>query len=137
MKKKFPYLAAQIIFILALIASIYSVFCFVTYEKTPGTVIDVVHYSDDTVVHLQYTVNDKVYERTSDYGEGKSIRIGTQITVWYDPKDPNKTVCVRGFAGYYCLLAIMGIGLYLIPGIGLLIDLFNRIRKKCENNKQY
>lgn len=73
MKKKFPCLAAQIIFILALIASIYSVFCFVTYKKTPGTVIDVVHYSDDTVVHLQYTVNDKVYERTSITERGNQL----------------------------------------------------------------
>ncbi len=136
MKKNFPFIAAQIIFILSLIVSIYSVFRFVTYEKIPGTVTDIERYYSGTVVHLQYTVNDKVYERTSNYGKGKSIKIGKQITLWYDPDDPDKTVCVRDFAGFYCLAAIMGCGLYLLPFIGLLIKLSNKIREKRENKQQ-
>ncbi len=133
MKKTFPYIAVQVTFILSLIVSLYSIFCFVTYEKIPGTVTDVERYNRGTIVHLQYTVNDKAYERTSEYGRGKSIRIGTQITLWYAPKHPDKAICVRDFAAYYCLAAIMGAGLYLLPFIGFLIKLSNKARQKREN----
>lgn len=136
MKEKFPYIAAQVIFILSLIVSLSSIFFFVTYEKTLATVTEVERYSRGTVVHLQYTVNDKEYERTSNYGRGKSIKKGEKITLRYDPKKPDKTVCVRDFAGFYCLSAIMGAGLYLLPFIGLLIKLSNKIREKRENKQE-
>lgn len=134
MKKKIPYIAALIIFIVALIATVYSVFRFVTYEKTSCTIVDIERYTDGTIIQLQYTVNDTMYERESRYGKGKSIKIGEELTLWYDPDDPSKTVRVRDFAGFYYLLAIMGGGLFLIPSIGYLIGFIDRIQKSVKIN---
>ena len=133
MKKKIPYILVALVFIVSLIATVYSIFRFVTYEKTTCTVVDIESYRDGKIVQLQYTVDGTVYERESRYGRGKSIKMGEELSIWYDPDDPSKTVRVRDFAAFYYLLAIMGGGLFLIPSIGLLIKFTNRIKNKREN----
>lgn len=133
MKKKIPFILVLLVFIVSLIATAYSIFRFVTYEKTTCTVVDIESYRDGKIVQLQYTVDGTVYERESRYGRGKSIKMGEELSIWYDPDDPSKTVRVRDFAAYYYLLAIMGGGLFLIPSIGLLIGFIGRIQNKREN----
>lgn len=133
MKKKISFILVLLVFIVSLIATIYSIFRFVTYEKTTCTVVDIESYRDGKIVQLQYTVDGNVYERESRYGRGKSIKMGEELSIWYDPDDPYKTVRVRDFAAFYYLLAIMGGGLFLIPSIGLLIKFTNRINNKREN----
>ena len=135
MKKNFVYIAVQAVFIWSFIVTVYSIFCFVTYEKIPCTVADIDNGFPESgkIVHLQYTVNDTVYEHSLDYGT-KSVKIGEQLSLWYKPDNPEKAVCVRDFAGYYWLLAIMGSGLYLLPCIGFLLD---RMQKKHENKHQH
>lgn len=133
MKKKFPFILVLLVFIVSLIATIYSIFRFVTYEKTTCTVVDIESYRDGKIVQLQYTVDGNVYERESRYGRGKSIKMGEELSIWYDPDDPSKTVRVRDFAAFYYLLAIMGGGLFLIPSIGLFTGFIGRVQNKREN----
>lgn len=110
MKLKALVIIMHLIILITATMSIWSFYCFATYEKTTGTVTACEAYPDDTVVGLTYVAGNTSYVRTQSYSGTSQIRYGDQRPVWYNPDHPEYNVMVRDFAAYYILTGIMGVG---------------------------
>lgn len=125
-------IVAVIIALAALGFGIYSTFFQSTgYEKTTATITSIVEDPDfipdpDTpndkqyIATAKYTVDGKEYTRKLDSYD-PSYKVGGEVEIKYDPKDPEKISSGFGF-GVYLMIA---------GGVILLIIVFLTIKKKA------
>jgi hypothetical protein len=53
------------------------------------------------------------------------FRVGEQYVCWYDPRDPQQAVLVRGYSGWMYLLLLIPASFIIIGGGGLIYTLFH------------
>ena len=120
--KKALIVLMHVLFIAVLAMTAWSLFRMATYQKTTcspagdgvwaavglleddGTVRDVVKADE---ISWAYNVNGRNYARNvsmSDY-----VEIGDQLTLWYDPAQPEKNFMLRDYLPFYAAAGIFAV----------------------------
>ena len=80
------------------------------YQKTTGTYINRKTYA----LIYKYSVNNKVYTVTTEYGTSNIPPIGSQKTIYYNPNNPQEAI-IKGGGQSNFFLILIGMMFILIP----------------------
>ena len=102
-------------------------------ERTPGTVVDMVSNGKGLVPLVGYTVAGKSYTQRSElYGSFSSFRVGDQVTILYEPNNPQHSEIEGYQVGSFValLLGIIGLVFGVVTVILVVVNFLLRRRQR-------
>lgn len=102
-------------------------------ERTPGTVVDMVSNGKGLVPLVGYTVAGKSYTQRSElYSSFSSFRVGDQVTILYEPNNPQHSEIEGYQVGSFValLLGIIGLVFGVVTVILVVVNFLLRRRQR-------